>query len=90
MSDGSSDLFYNVQFSREFSINGQSNIIDKMIINENLVNESLSDETTDTTTHIHQEWDEDKICSFNICPIIVGIFASLVATIGIYILVQYL
>ena len=57
-----------------------------MIINENLVNESLSDETKD----IHQEWDEDKICSFNICPIIVGIFASLVATIGIYILLRYI
>ncbi len=55
MSDGSSDLFYNVKFSREFSINGQSNIIGEMVINENLVNESLSDETTD----IHQEWDED-------------------------------
>lgn len=86
MSDGSSDLFYNVKFSREFSINGQSNIIGEMVINENLVNESLSDETTD----IHQEWDEDKICSFNIYPIITGVFASLVATIGIYILVQYL
>ena len=86
MSDGSSELFYNVQFSREFSINGQNNIINEMIINENLVNESLSDETTD----INQEWDEDKICSFNICPIIVGVFASLVATIGIYILVRYL
>jgi hypothetical protein len=90
MSDGSSDLFYNVQFSREFSINGQSNIINEMRINENLVNESLSDETPDTTTHIHQEWDEDKICAFNICPIITGVFASLVATIGIYIVVQYL
>ena len=86
MSDGSSELFYNVQFSREFSINGQNNIINEMIINENLVNESLSDETT----NIHHEWDEDKICSFNICPIIVGVFASLVATIGIYILVRYL
>ena len=90
MSDGSSDLFYNVQFSREFSINGQNNIIDEMRISENLVNENLSDETPHTNTSIYQEWDEDKICSFNIFPIIIGIFASLVATIGIYILVRYL
>lgn len=79
MSDGSSDLFYNVQFSREFSINVQN--IDEMIINENLINETLIDETK----NIHQKWDKDKIC-----PIIVGIFISLVTTIGIYILIQYL
>ena len=90
MSDGSSDLFYNVQFSRELSINGQSNIINEMIINEKFVNESLSDETTDSKPNIHQEWDDDKICSIDICPIITGIFASLVITIVIYILVQYL
>ena len=90
MSDGSSDLFYNVKFSREFSINGQNNIINEMIINENLVNESLSDETTDSNTSIQPDIFEEDICYINVCPIIVGIFASLVVTIGIYILLRYI
>ena len=90
MSDGSSDLFYNVQFSREFSINGQSNIIDEMIINENLINESLSDETIDSNTSIQPDIFEEDICYINVCPIIIGVFAAVVVTIGIYILLRYI
>lgn len=85
MSDGSSDLFYNVKFSREFSINGQNNIIDEMRINENLVNESLIHETLDTSTSIEPELYAEDISSISIYPIIIGLFAA----IGIYILVYY-
>ena len=90
MSDGSSDLFYNVQFSREFSINGQSNIIDEMIINENLINESLSDEKIDSNTSIQPDIFEEDICYINIYSIIIGVFAAVVVTIGIYILLRYI
>ena len=85
MSDGSSDLFYNVQFSREFSINGQSNIIDEMIINKNLINE-----TTDSITPIQPDIFEEDICYINVYPIIAGVFATVVVTIGIYILIRYI
>lgn len=85
MSDGSSDLFYNVQFSREFSINGQSIIIDEMRINE-----SLSDETTDSNTSIQPDIFEEDICYINIYPIIIGVFAFLGVTIIVYILVEYI
>jgi hypothetical protein len=85
MSDGSSDLFYNVQFSRELSINGQSNIINEMIINENLINE-----TTDSSTPIQPDIFEEDICYINVYPIIAGVFATVVVTIGIYILIRYI
>jgi len=90
MSDSSSDLFYNVQFSREFSINGQSNIIDEMIINENLINESLSNETTDSNISVQPDIFEEDICYINVYPIIVGVFATVVVTTSIYILIRYI
>ena len=89
MSDGSSDLFYNVQFSREFSINGQSNIIDEMIINKNLINET-TDSSTPIQSDIQPDIFEEDICYINVYPIIVGVFATIVATIGIYILLRYI
>ena len=89
MSDGSSDLFYNVQFSREFSINGQNNIINEMIINENLINET-TDSSTPIQSDIQPDMFEEDICYINIYPIIIGVFATVVATIGIYILLRYI
>jgi hypothetical protein len=89
MSDGSSDLFYNVQFSREFSINGQNNIIDKMIINENLINE-ITDSSTPIQPDIQPDFFEEDICYINVYPIIIGVFATVVVTIGIYILIRYI
>jgi len=89
MSDGSSDLFYNVQFSREFSINGQSNIMDEMIIKENLINE-ITDSSTPIQPDIQPDIFEEDICYINVYPIIAGVFASVGITICIYMLVTYL
>jgi hypothetical protein len=85
MIDGSSDLFYNVKFSREFSINGQSNIINEMVINENLINETI-----DSSTPTQPDIFEEDICYINVYPIIAGVFASVGITICIYMLVTYL